>query len=165
MLSTASGIKSRSIMPMLAPALFDDTRKGIYFIVYAKPQPQGSSRGFHPKGSKHIIITSDNKNLRPYRQQVSLCAVAAMNEMGAERIPRKIPVELRLRFYFQKPESRSKKAQMTVKPDVDKLVRAVGDSLSGICYDDDSQVTDLIVRKRYGVPERTEIEVLEANCE
>lgn len=36
------------------------------------------------------------------------------------------------------------------KPDCDNIAKAVLDALNGLAYKDDSQVTDLIVRKRYG---------------
>jgi Holliday junction resolvase RusA-like endonuclease len=39
---------------------------------------------------------------------------------------------------------------MSVKPDIDKLARAVLDCLSGTVIKDDSQVVILNVRKEYG---------------
>lgn len=132
----------------------------ISFTVYAKPEPQGSSRAFIPKGWKRPIVTSDNKGLKSYRQQVSIVALEAMREARAlEQIPSKAPMSLTLRFYFKRPKSKSKKATPTVRPDIDKVCRAVGDALSGICYQDDSQITSLHAEKYYGEPERTEIQV------
>ena len=129
----------------------------VKFTVYAKPEPQGSTRAFVIKG--RAVTTSTNKNLKCYRQQVSLSAVAAMNEPGAELILRKNPVRLTVAFYFSRPVSKSKKAFPTVKPDIDKLIRAVGDALTGICYADDSQIIDVQAFKFYDSPERTVIEV------
>ena len=108
-----------------------------------------------------VIITSDNPDLKSYRQMVSVTAMLEMRKTGAERIT-KGPVQVSLAFFFRRPKSKSKKAFMVVRPDADKLTRACFDSLSNICYWDDSQVTDLYVTKRYGEPERTEIEVREA---
>lgn len=105
------------------------------------------------------MITSANKELKSFRQQVSIVALAAMRDVGAELIPAKQPVSLTAKFYFQRPKSKSKKAFPVVKPDADKLARSLGDSLSGICYHDDSQITELHAEKHYGAPERTEIEV------
>jgi crossover junction endodeoxyribonuclease RusA len=107
------------------------------------------------------IITSANKNLKSFRQQVSIAAITVMNEGKHELIPKKIPVDLTVTFFFKRPASKSKNAFMVVRPDLDKILRAIGDSLTGICFDDDSQITDVCASKRYGDPERTEIEVWE----
>jgi Holliday junction resolvase RusA-like endonuclease len=61
-------------------------------------------------------------------------------------------------FYFAKPKSTKKSVtSKTTKPDVDKLLRAALDGMTGIIYEDDSQVTDAKVGKFYGLPERAEI--------
>ena len=36
-----------------------------------------------------------------------------------------------------------------VKPDIDKLARGILDALDGICYDNDSKVVELQLRKVY----------------
>ena len=58
---------------------------------------------------------------------------------------------------FPIPKSVSKKkheAMVTApypkKPDADNIAKAILDSLNGIAYDDDSAVTSLTVKKRYG---------------
>lgn len=129
------------------------------FVVYAKPEPQGSTRAFMRRGMRFPVVISDNKGLKSYRQQVSLCAIGAMNANGRQPIPRKVPVGVKLRFYFKRPESKSKKSEMVVRPDVDKISRSVFDALTGIVYFDDSQVVSLDAKKEYGLPERTEITV------
>jgi Holliday junction resolvase RusA-like endonuclease len=47
----------------------------------------------------------------------------------------------------------------TSKPDADNLAKLVGDALNEIAYQDDSQVAELVVRKRYGTPTRTDITI------
>lgn len=37
-----------------------------------------------------------------------------------------------------------------MKPDCDNVAKAILDALNGIAYKDDSQVTELIVKKRFG---------------
>lgn len=135
----------------------------IKFTVFCRPQPQGSSRAFVVKGRP--IITSDNKNLKSFRQQASIATITAMNEGHHERICKPRPVDLTVAFYFRRPASKKKAVALTVKPDIDKCVRSLADALTGICFDDDSQITDLYARKLYGEPERVEIEVWEANTE
>ncbi len=57
-------------------------------------------------------------------------------------------VELETVFYMPRPQS-VKRLYPSVKPDADKLLRAVQDAVAGVAYDHDSQVTDAIIRKRY----------------
>jgi Holliday junction resolvase RusA-like endonuclease len=92
---------------------------------------------------------------RAYEQMV---AWAAKTEMGP-RQPIDGPVQLSFRAVFEIPKSWSKKKQTdallgvirpTVKPDADNLIKAVADSLNGIVYRDDSQITEISGSKRYG---------------
>ena len=56
-----------------------------------------------------------------------------------------------LGFAFLRPKSVSKKKRpyVTVKPDVDKLARAVLDAMTGVVFRDDAQVVKLEVEKQY----------------
>jgi Holliday junction resolvase RusA-like endonuclease len=132
----------------------------IRFVVYGHPEPQGSTRAFIPKGWNRAVITTDNTKLKPWRQQLSACAMKACADHGGELITKPQAVRLIVCFFLEKPASVSKHRVLpTVKPDADKLLRAVKDALKGTIYEDDSQVTDVVVAKRYGIPERAEIEV------
>ena len=118
------------------------------FEVLGLPQPQGSARAFVNPRTGRPIITSDNKNLKPWRQDVRevahLCWGGRPAHAGA--------IWLGLLFRFPRPASHfgahglrpSAPASMTVRPDLDKLVRAVQDALrdAGV-YRDDAQVTFL----------------------
>lgn len=127
------------------------------FTVYGVPQPQGSSKAFIPKGWNRAIITSANAKNKPWRQQVSAMALDAMN--GSVIVPRGLPVVVRCDFYFDRPKSAKKAAAKTTKPDADKLARSILDALSGIAFEDDSQVTELHVTKDFGSPARADITV------
>ena len=61
------------------------------------------------------------------------------------------PVELEIMFYLDRPSSVStvKRPHPTVPPDIDKLIRAVQDSLTGVVYEDDSQVIRVLAWKVY----------------
>jgi crossover junction endodeoxyribonuclease RusA len=129
-----------------------------HFTVYCHPEPQGSSKAFIIAGKARI--TSNNGKLKPYRQTVT-CSV--LDELNRQRIdtpvaPKHEPVWLGLRFIFQRPPSAPKRRRLpAVKPDLDKLVRATLDALTGVLYLDDAQVCRLSVAKEYGEIERVEI--------
>lgn len=81
------------------------------------------------------------------------------------------PVQLRVEFVFPRPKSHFGSGRnagalkagapeyMTRAPDVDKLVRAIGDSLSGIVIRDDAQISHVNAWKRYGEPACAWVEV------
>lgn len=130
----------------------------VHFVVYARPEPQGSARAFIVNG--RASVTSANKNLKPYRQELSQTAKAALSEAGIEQpmAGKHVPVSLVLDFYYHKPPSVPKKrTHIAVKPDLDKIVRSTVDALTGIIYLDDAQVVELSVRKHYGLEEKAEI--------
>jgi Holliday junction resolvase RusA-like endonuclease len=124
----------------------------ISFTVYGKPEPQGSIRAFMVGGKPRL--TSDNAKLKPWRQQVALSALA---ERKGEVLQRDVPVVLEVLFCLDRPKSAAKRELPTVKPDLDKLMRAVKDALKGILYEDDSQVVTIEAHKCYSSPQRTEI--------
>lgn len=113
-------------------------------------------RAFMPKGRKFPVVTSDNKKLKSFRQEVAKAAIAAM--AGRELAARGTPVRMNLDFYFARPNSLPKRVtEKTTKPDVDKLLRAVFDALRGIVYRDDAQVIGGEQWKHFGLPERVEV--------
>jgi Holliday junction resolvase RusA-like endonuclease len=91
------------------------------------------------------VITSDNAKLKPWRQEVSGTALAEMKKAGLTMITRKPAraVHLEARFFFDPPKSRRKhQVHKITKPDLDKLARSLADSLTGIVFEDDSQISE-----------------------
>lgn len=133
----------------------------ISFQVIGHPEAQGSTRAFIPKGWKRPIITASSPKQKPWRQEVSRAAIDAAQ---GEIITREHPVTIKLDFYLSRPASKPKRIlRPTTKPDWDKLSRLICDSLTGIVFEDDSQICDAIVSKHYGSPERVEITVATAD--
>jgi len=123
------------------------------FDVFGQPAPQGSVRAFVQGG--RAVVTSDNKKLRPWRDSVAWAAREALGK-HRERLafPLTGPVALRIEFWLHRPKNRSKTVDVLpmVPPDLDKLARAVGDSLvnAGVIMDD-SLIVDIRMTKRYAV--------------
>jgi Holliday junction resolvase RusA-like endonuclease len=60
-----------------------------------------------------------------------------------------VPVVLEVTFYLAKPKSNKLKEPSNKKADLDKLVRAVNDALSGLVFYDDSQVVKILASKEW----------------
>ena len=63
-------------------------------------------------------------------------------------------------FIFNKPKT-VKRNEPYVRPDLDKLIRAVLDGLTGVAYEDDQQVVRLTAQKAYGETEGVHIRISE----
>ena len=59
------------------------------------------------------------------------------------------PIRLELVFVLARGKT-VRREYPTVKPDIDHLIRAIFDSLTGITYFDDGQVVEVTARKVYG---------------
>lgn len=121
------------------------------FQVEGQPQPQGSLVAVAPG-----VVAQSNKKLLPHRELIAWRA----KEAGVT--PSEGWVSLNLTFVLNRPKS-VKRLFATVPPDLDKLVRAVGDALKGVAYRDDAQVTVTIAQKRYVLPEEnphTRVDIL-----
>lgn len=131
----------------------------ITFTVPGIPAPQGSMRAFMRKGARFPVVTSDNRNLKPWRQSVAFAAALETPVNGGLW---QGPVSIGVVFYLPRPKSLPKRVEYpTKKPDCDKLVRGILDALTGILWRDDSQVVEMAARKLYGDPPRAEITVQE----
>lgn len=101
-----------------------------------------------------MITRADCKNLASWTQAVGWAARAARVKV----IPRPLPVAMTVTCAFLKPRT-SKLGHHTVKPDIDKILRACLDSLTGVGFEDDSQVTSITAVKVYGLESYTQIEI------
>jgi len=124
----------------------------VYFVVHGAAQPKGSARAFVPKGWKRPVVTSANPNLKRWETTIrgELQRVMAETRADIRTALFGAAVRVSLTFYVARPKSLPKRVMhATKKPDLDKLVRAAIDSLSGVLFKDDAQVTDILARKLY----------------
>lgn len=123
------------------------------FTVLGKTATKGSTRSF-VRGGK-VVTLADNKNLGAWTQAAKWAAKTA----GAKLVSKPNAVMLHVCFQFMPPKSDPTRAEHTVKPDIDKLLRAVLDALTGVAYEDDSQVDTVIATKSYGAHEECFVRV------
>jgi Holliday junction resolvase RusA-like endonuclease len=119
------------------------------FFVAGEPVPQGSSRAFVVKG--RAVITHANKGTDGWRQRIATEAQKAAAEHGwTWEDDKDVGYEIIGTFRFTKPKSAPKKRKLnTRKPDLDKLVRALNDAITGILIPDDSQIVRINIGKEY----------------
>jgi Holliday junction resolvase RusA-like endonuclease len=94
------------------------------------------------------IVQVNSKKHKAWRTDITHTALATL---PADWQPIDEPCELIVNFYMPKPAS-VKRSLPTVSPDLDKLIRAVGDSLtdSGVVLDD-SRIVRISARKLYAI--------------
>ncbi len=125
------------------------------FVVYGIPQPQGSAKAFVVKSpasrsGMRAIVTSDNTKNKPWRKDVADAALVAIVESRWRELEG--AVTLAVDFYLARPLRVKADEPHGSAPDLDKLVRSVGDALTGLAWVDDAQVDVLHARKGYAAP-------------
>jgi Holliday junction resolvase RusA-like endonuclease len=125
------------------------------FAVYGKPVPQGSVVA-HVRGGRASIHYASGSGLAVWRNQVTS---AAQDAWGLDNVYGG-PMGVALIFRMKRPRNHYRDLQGTVRPamrdarpdvmpDLDKLVRAVLDALTGVVWRDDGQVCDIMASKVY----------------
>ncbi|KRN75653.1 hypothetical protein IV73_GL000143 [Weissella kandleri] len=129
-----------------------------------EPQQQERPR-FSKRGS--FVKVYDPIKTANYKKRLRL-----MGTKFAESVPKideKTPIHLEVTFYRQLPKSATKWQRRLVKlekwlpvtkPDLSNYIKAFEDGLNTVLWHDDSQIVDIVAKKRFGDP-RIEVELIE----
>ena len=119
---------------------------GVAFFVPGVPAPQGSKRLVRTKAGQTIMLDANSANLKEWRRAVTL---TAKQHPGSWVKGQPLSVSLD----FTMPATLKDRAGWcAVRPDLDKLVRAVFDGLTDAgAIVDDSQVAVLTASKQRGI--------------
>lgn len=131
----------------------------ILFTIPGAPVPKA-----RPRITKtgHTYTPAKTKD---YEELVKWSYIAAYQHMKLER-----PLAVEICFHMPMPKSASnpQKSKMlrgeikpAKKPDIDNLAKAVLDGLNGIAYNDDNQIVELKLQKKYGENPRTVVFITE----
>jgi Holliday junction resolvase RusA-like endonuclease len=136
------------------------------FFCPGVPRAKGSPHVGMRKGGGHPFVRIDNPAERDWRRAVGFAAHEAMKAQGRELYTGGVVllltfVAVRATSHHTSKGALRKGAPLlpASKPDADKLLRSVCDSLTGIVYKDDAQVTLCLVAKRYGPTAGVYVEV------
>lgn len=133
------------------------------FTVYGQARPKGNMRRT-PAGGMY----DSDKGVKAWMQSIAWSAHALGDARGTPWHDDRVPLKLEVVFWIRRPAFHltggvtggglrpSAPGWPTMRPDVDKLVRAVLDALTGVAYSDDSQVVQLVAQKRYCAPGESE---------
>jgi Holliday junction resolvase RusA-like endonuclease len=113
-------------------------------FVPGEPRPQGSKKAFQ-KGAGRIVLVEANKQLPAWREQMRKSFEMKMLELDNPFIT---AVSVSLTFWLTRPKT-VKREYATGTYDLDKLTRAVLDSLQDKVLTNDNLVVDLTARKNY----------------
>ena len=136
--------------------------KQIVFTI--KGEPKGKGRPRHTKNG-HVYTPEETKR---YEQLVGL---SYRNSAKGYRFTSPVNVTI---WAYQKPPKKSKKMVEdmldgrilpTKKPDVDNIAKIILDGLNNVAWDDDTQVVELMVVKRYSQEPLVAVMVKEIDAE
>ena len=126
-----------------------------------------------PKGKQRVRVTRSGHAYTPNDTTTYEGIVRSEYQMQVGDVPPYLgPVVVNIRAYFEIPKSWSKKKQHqaqlsligpTKKPDCDNIAKIVLDSLNGIAFEDDKQVTVLHVEKVYSETPCVKVALQEKN--
>lgn len=112
----------------------------VIFSIEGEPVPQGSKKGF-VIGRRAVLVDDNKEKLKPWRAKV-----AAASDLG---VTFTVPVFVGVVFFLPRGKT-VKRALPSVKPDLDKLFRALGDGMTaGGLIADDALIVSKFVHKRY----------------
>lgn len=127
------------------------------FEIPGRCATKGSANSFIDPRTGRKVWKASNANLHAWTKDCKHAARAA-------RVPliyKPHGVVMDVRCEFIKPKT-AKQVVPSVKPDADKLLRAIFDALTGVAYADDSQVVSVTLTKAYGPSERVLVRVQKA---
>jgi len=128
-------------------------------------EPNGQGRPRFAKVGGFVKVYDPDKS-RNYKAFVKLLAVEAVKENNWNCTD--LAVLVRINAYISIPSSKPKKFKEgamaglilpTKKPDVDNIFKCVTDAISGIIYNDDKQIVQSVIIKKYSEHPRVDVTV------
>lgn len=134
----------------------------LHFIIPGKPSGWQRAADVITKSGKRL--RANPKAMVEGQKHIAWCAKAALR--GAA--PMTGPLRLEVLCVYGVPPSWPSWKQAaaarglvwkTSTPDHDNLTKQIGDALNGLAFVDDAQIVRSSIAKRYGFPERTEVQL------
>lgn len=121
--------------------------------IYVEPVGKARARTVRTRGGKTITYTP-GKTVHAE----NLIRDAILEEEIF--FPKPLPLRIIATFYRSRPKALAKRFTLPIaRPDFDNYTKLLTDALEKFIYEDDSQITTAIIRKRFGSPPRIELEL------
>lgn len=136
--------------------------KSIHLFIPGNPVPQGRPRACIR--GKHASVYEDAKS-KDWKKTIAVHAQYQLDRLSFDvkgpRVLIDTAIKLEVEFRLLRPKSVSvkKRPEPITRPDLDNLVKAVKDALTGVLWRDDSQVIELEAKKVYDNPPGVDITV------
>ena len=126
-------------------------------------QPKGKGR---PRFSKYSGAYTP-KATADYEKTVRILYKA---KYGTQSFSEDVPLSMEVYAYFGIPKRDNKVTKAlkasgevlpVIKSDIDNVIKIIADSLNGVAYPDDKQITDIIAYKRYSENPRVDVIIRE----
>ena len=121
----------------------------IELTIPGKPVAQGRPR-FYRRGN--FVVATDPKASKVYKADIQYLAQKHKENNNISELLDG-PLGLDVMAYFPCPKSRWRKTKPRTeehhakRPDADNVAKSIKDGLTGVFYHDDSQISELIIRK------------------
>lgn len=144
--------------------------RAVTFTVPGSPVPAARPR--FARVGNHVRTYTPSSNVQ-FMEQVRFAYTASYGDFLFDR---GTPLLLIATFYVARPKGHygtgrnadvlkpSAPALPTTRPDLSNLLKLFEDALNGYAFVDDSNLVDIHMRKRYGIP-RTEVELAAMSSE
>jgi Holliday junction resolvase RusA-like endonuclease len=137
-----------------------DVVMSVTFFVAGIPIPQGS-KAARVQGKRAVLYDDNAAVLKPWRAAVTRLAEASW--LDRPQLTGAVLVEAV--FVFARPKTVTRRFPI-VKPDLDKLLRAIGDGITDAgVWKDDSQIVRVVTEKVYGAAPGVHVTVTEVSVD
>lgn len=133
-------------------------RPFLCFTVDGVAQPKGSARAYTYEraaakgGGTGARVEMDGTRSKTWQRLVNQASWLALRSLPLARRQKRLgPLAVELHFWLPQPKKipAIREHEPSMKPDVDKLVRAALDACTDVVWDDDAQIVLCVARKHY----------------
>lgn len=118
-----------------------------------------------------IVVDQESAVLKSWMQDIKSTAITEWRKSHSGYSLEAFTIDIT--FRMDRPQSHYRTGRFSdtlkdsapeypiVRPDLDKLARAVNDALTKVIFKDDSQVVQMLIKKVYGFPEGIKVRIYE----
>ena len=134
----------------------------VHFQIPGRPKSKGRPRF----GNGRTYTPAATQNQEAF---IKILATQAMGDLARCADPVAVTIDIAISPPKSMPKRQRDEAlcgllRPAKKPDCDNIVKLISDALNGIVWVDDSQVVDLVVKKRYAADDITTVLVSKASA-